>query len=114
MFTHRFYIFFPATEQRNLIPEEILRMDKRSIELYKRALSEGEEHVYNIRVMVVGHYGVGKTTLTKRLLDEVVDINKRESTNGIDVHVRRCNVCLKTGQWSTIPKGEYVSMHLNI
>ncbi|XP_060582204.1 uncharacterized protein LOC132738654 [Ruditapes philippinarum] len=87
------------TSEACLLPIEILRMDKHSIELYKRALSEGKEAVYNIRVMVVGHYGVGKTTLTKRLFDEDVDINKRESTNGIDVHVKRCKVSLQTRQW---------------
>ena len=83
-------------------------MDKKSIELYKRALSEGKEAVHNIRVMVVGHYGVGKTTLTKRLFDEDVDINKRESTNGIDVHVRRCKVSLNTGQWIVSEKGNLI------
>ncbi|XP_060604835.1 probable serine/threonine-protein kinase roco6 [Ruditapes philippinarum] len=88
-------------------------MDKHSIELYKRALSEGKEAVYNIRVMVVGHYGVGKTTLTKRLLDEDVDINKRESTNGIDVHVKRCKVSLETGQWETVAKDQKVGTVCN-
>ncbi|XP_053386498.1 uncharacterized protein LOC123537921 isoform X1 [Mercenaria mercenaria] len=81
-------------------------MDKNSIELYKRALSEGQEAVHNIRVMIVGHYGVGKTTLTKRLFGEEVDISQRESTNGIDVHVRRCKVSLETGQWKILDKDQ--------
>ncbi|XP_060566622.1 uncharacterized protein LOC132725500 [Ruditapes philippinarum] len=102
-----------ATGHSSLIPLEILRMDKHSIELYKRALSEGKEAVYNIRVMVVGHYGVGKTTLTKRLLDEDVDINKRESTNGIDVHVKRCKVSRETGQWETVAKDQKVGTVCN-
>ncbi|XP_053385683.1 uncharacterized protein LOC123537873 [Mercenaria mercenaria] len=94
------------TSEASLLPVEILRMDKKSIELYKRALSEGQEAVHNIRVMVVGHYGVGKTTLTKRLFGEDVDINQRESTNGIDVHVRRCKVSLETGEWKILDKDQ--------
>lgn len=87
------------------MPVEILRMDKKSIELYKKALDEGKEAVHNIRVMVVGHFGVGKTTLTKRLFGEEVDINHRESTNGIQVHVRRCKVNIETGQWVAVDQG---------
>lgn len=82
-------------------------MDRNSIELYKRALSEGKEAVHNIRVMIVGHYGVGKTTLRKRMFGEDVDISKRESTDGIEVHVKRCKVSLETGQWNMIDKGNW-------
>ncbi|XP_053392176.1 uncharacterized protein LOC128554881 [Mercenaria mercenaria] len=90
----------------NLIPEEILRMDKRSIELYKEVLQAGHESVHNIRVMVVGHYGVGKTTLTKRLFKEDININKQESTNGIDVHIRKCKVSLENGDWKMLDTGQ--------
>ncbi|XP_053405051.1 uncharacterized protein LOC123522859 [Mercenaria mercenaria] len=90
----------------NLIPAEIMRMDKESIDLYKQLLNEGKEAVYNIRVMVVGPFGVGKTTLTKRLLREDVDLNLQDSTNGIDVHVRRCKVSLSNGRWNILEKGK--------
>ncbi|XP_053390986.1 uncharacterized protein LOC128553824 [Mercenaria mercenaria] len=82
------------------LPKEILNMDRKSIDLYKKALQDGKISVHNIRVMVVGQYDVGKTTLTKRLLGEPVDITKRASTNGIDVHVDRCKISLKDGTWS--------------
>ncbi|KAL3889491.1 hypothetical protein ACJMK2_001831, partial [Sinanodonta woodiana] len=52
------------------IPAEILNMDDRSIQLFEDALKDGKETVYSIRIMVVGHLGVGKTTLVKRLLGE--------------------------------------------
>ncbi|XP_053405608.1 uncharacterized protein LOC128558994 [Mercenaria mercenaria] len=74
-------------------------MDKKSVDLYKKALQDGKVSVHNIRVMVVGHYDVGKTTLTKRLLGEPVDITKRASTNGIEVHVDRCKISLKDRAW---------------
>ena len=81
------------------LPVEIMRMDSKSIELYKQALEDGMEEDYNIRIMVVGPFGVGKTTFTKRLLCQDVNIDKRNSTDGIDVHVRRCKVSLDTQQW---------------
>ncbi|XP_045161687.2 probable serine/threonine-protein kinase roco6 isoform X2 [Mercenaria mercenaria] len=90
-------------ERTGMLPREILNMDKRSIELYNRALQEGEEKTHCIRLMVVGHYGVGKTTLTKRLFKENVDIKERKSTDGIDVHVGRCKISLKDGTWFTSP-----------
>ncbi|XP_053390913.1 uncharacterized protein LOC128553761 [Mercenaria mercenaria] len=82
-----------------ILPKEILNMDKDSIDLYKKALQDGKVSVYNIRLMVVGHYDVGKTTLTKRLLGEPVNITERASTDGIDVHVDRCKISLKDGAW---------------
>ncbi|XP_053378648.1 uncharacterized protein LOC128548218 [Mercenaria mercenaria] len=86
-------------EGKGILPKEILNMDKESIDLYMKALQEGKVSVKNIRVMVVGHYGVGKTTLTKRLLGEPVKITERASTDGIDVHVDRCKISLKDGTW---------------
>ncbi|XP_053391745.1 uncharacterized protein LOC128554496 [Mercenaria mercenaria] len=90
----------------NMIPAEILRMDKESIDLYKDLLNESKEAVHNIRVMVVGPFGVGKTTLTKRLFREDVNLNLQESTNGIDVQVRRCKVPLSNGRWNILEKGK--------
>ena len=80
-------------------------MDSKSIELYKKVLEEGKEKDYNIRLMVVGPFGVGKTSFTKRLLRQNVDISERNSTDGIDVHVRRCKVSLETSAWTVDPTG---------
>ncbi|KAL3888643.1 hypothetical protein ACJMK2_001008 [Sinanodonta woodiana] len=75
-------------------------MDDRSIQLFEEALKDGEETVHSIRVMVVGHMGVGKTTLVKRLLGDEVNISERHSTEGIDVYVNCCDVSLSTHEWT--------------
>ncbi|KAK3590784.1 hypothetical protein CHS0354_038722 [Potamilus streckersoni] len=86
--------------QGPVIPVAVLKMDERSLDMYKEALRAGKEKVYNIRVMVVGQYGVGKTTLTKRLLGEDVNILDKKSTEGIDVHIECCKVSLASGEWT--------------
>ncbi|KAL3890768.1 hypothetical protein ACJMK2_003046 [Sinanodonta woodiana] len=67
--------------------------------LYRDALSTGNEKDFSIRVMIVGHEGVGKTSLTQRLLGEQVTENVTESTEGIDVHTRCCQIDHATGEW---------------
>jgi GTPase SAR1 family protein len=81
-------------------------MDDRSLQIYERALQEGKVPVRNIRVMVVGHFGVGKSTLTKRLLGMPVDIKIRKSTEGIDIHTDRCKLS-KDGTW-ILPESGYM------
>ncbi|KAL3889053.1 hypothetical protein ACJMK2_001411 [Sinanodonta woodiana] len=93
-----------SRQEDSVIPEEVLKMDTRSLQIYKKALNEGKEKVYNIRVMVVGQYGVGKTTLTQRLLGKNVNISERHSTEGIDVHIECSKVSLSTGEWTTQEK----------
>ncbi|KAK3587048.1 hypothetical protein CHS0354_008076 [Potamilus streckersoni] len=93
-----------VTEDPNRAPvfaEEILHMDERSLEMYKEALKDGTEKVYNIRIMVVGQYGAGKTTLTKRIRGHHVNLGEQSSTEGIDVHVHCSRVSLETGEWTT-------------
>ena len=99
------HLIFPAAEsmsetvKSSTLPAEILRMDNKSVELYKKALEQGKERDYSIRIMVTGPYGVGKSTFTKRLLCQDVNINERNSTDGIDVHVKKCKVSLETSHW---------------
>ncbi|KAK3575710.1 hypothetical protein CHS0354_020176 [Potamilus streckersoni] len=79
-------------------------MAARSLQMFKEPLNEGKEKVYNIRVMIVGQYGVGKTTLTQRLLGKNVNISERHSTDGIDVHVECSKVSLPAGKWTSQEK----------
>ncbi|KAK3602669.1 hypothetical protein CHS0354_024991 [Potamilus streckersoni] len=75
-------------------------MGARSIQLFQEALKDGKVTVYHIRVMVVGHLGVGKTTLIKRLLGEEVNIFENHSTEGIDVYNNCCDASLSTLEWT--------------
>ncbi|KAL3889138.1 hypothetical protein ACJMK2_001492, partial [Sinanodonta woodiana] len=93
-----------SRQEDSVIPAEVLKMDTGSLHIYKNALCDGYEKVYNIRVMVVGQYGVGKTTLTQRLLGKNVNISERHSTEGIDVHVECSKVSLLSGEWTTQEK----------
>ncbi|KAL3888928.1 hypothetical protein ACJMK2_001288, partial [Sinanodonta woodiana] len=88
----------------SVIPAEVLKMDTRSLQMYKNALCDGKEKMYNIRVMVVGQYGVGKTTLTQRLLGKNVNLSERHSTEGIDIHIECSKISLSTGEWTTQEK----------
>ena len=63
-------------------------------------LQHGVEENYHVRVMVVGKEGVGKSTLTRRLIQLPVDISRYDSTDGIDVHIHTCEVDLDSGVWS--------------
>jgi GTPase SAR1 family protein len=80
--------------------------DDVAIEMFLNALRQGKEKVYTIRVMVVGHGNVGKTTLTRRLVGEDVDISTYESTNGVDMW--KCQVTIPDGQWLPAHKGTLI------
>ena len=43
-------------------------MGEDAVAAYKEALKSGRKKVYRARVMFVGHEGVGKTSVMKRLL----------------------------------------------
>ncbi|KAK3582750.1 hypothetical protein CHS0354_039792 [Potamilus streckersoni] len=86
-------------------------MDTRSLKLYKEALQDGKEKVHNIRVIVVGPPGVGKTTLIKRLFGDV-NVIERTSTEGMDVHTGFCKVSFATKEWKTQEKDAYQHFRL--
>ncbi|KAK3578170.1 hypothetical protein CHS0354_011694 [Potamilus streckersoni] len=93
-----------SDHQDPFIPAEVLKMDTRSLDMYKEALKGGKEKVYNITIMIVGQFGVGKTTLTKRLLGKDVNISERKSTEGIDVNIECSKVSLSSGEWTAQEK----------
>ena len=63
--------------------------------LYMRALQYGKETVRHIRLMVVGMFEVGKTSLTRTLIQYLDTSTRPESTEGIDV--RKCKI--EESQW---------------
>ncbi|XP_013403180.1 uncharacterized protein LOC106168600 [Lingula anatina] len=64
--------------------EEINRQDPLLQEAYQRACKDGFERVKRARVILLGHYGAGKTHLRKRLLGKEYDEDKDPITNGIE------------------------------
>lgn len=62
-------------------------------------MSKGErvDHHY-ARVMFIGKYGVGKTSLMRRLLwMKKQDVIQTESTDGIDIS--KCMINVENGEW---------------
>ncbi|XP_045214969.2 uncharacterized protein LOC123565040 [Mercenaria mercenaria] len=79
------------------IPEEVKLMDDEFIHLYHEVLKTGQQNIRNIRLMVVGMFGVGKTSLVENLVEKADSSQKRivESTVGIDV--THCDIT--DGKW---------------
>ena len=53
---------------------------------YIEACKEGTKKVFNARIILAGYSGGGKTSLANRLLGEKINVNKRNSTEGIALH----------------------------
>ncbi|XP_052263560.1 uncharacterized protein LOC127866791 isoform X2 [Dreissena polymorpha] len=86
-----------ADEMIDQFPSDLKQLDAESAEIFAKALKDGSENVRNIRLMVVGMYGVGKTSLVKNLIKDLRDENlKIESTEVIEL--RRCQL-MENGDW---------------
>ncbi|XP_060080543.1 uncharacterized protein LOC132559928 [Ylistrum balloti] len=84
------------------VPNEIWEMDKEKVDLYFAALEKGQETLTNLRLMVVGHEGVGKTTLCHHLMKIIIPENL-ESTNGIDIYIHRYLINMKSKKQTPLP-----------
>ncbi|XP_071142145.1 uncharacterized protein [Mytilus edulis] len=83
------------------VPTEIkLMADKRSVPLYLKLLESGSEKKRDIRLVVVGKKGAGKTSLIRRLFGE--DITDVNSTNGIEIHKIKCKAMSNDGIWNKL------------
>ncbi|XP_053388443.1 uncharacterized protein LOC128551565 [Mercenaria mercenaria] len=88
-----------------------MRMDDESIETYIKALKTGKTINNKIRIMVVGHFKVGKTTLVKRLFGQFHSKDITPSTNGIETHVRQCKVNIDDEnevEWKALTDGNQI------
>ncbi|XP_053397159.1 uncharacterized protein LOC123551704 isoform X2 [Mercenaria mercenaria] len=65
-----------------------LDLDVLTQKQYEIAIKEGKEEDKTIKLMIIGCYGQGKTTLARRLLAQ--DVDGIDSTNGIDIHNVAC------------------------
>lgn len=83
------------------VPIEIrLLTDKKYVPLYLQLLESGSEKKRDIRLVIVGKQGAGKTSLVKRLFREVEeDIT---STNGIEIHRIRFKTKSNSSNWKKI------------
>ncbi|VDI37398.1 Hypothetical predicted protein [Mytilus galloprovincialis] len=88
--------------------------DKRYVPLYLKLLESGSEKKRDIRLVIVGKKGAGKTLLIKRLFKEVkketgiinflqeITRRKKESTNGIEIHRIRCKATVDDDKWEKL------------
>lgn len=72
-------------------------IDSYDEELFNYVLMRGKEREKHVRVNIVGFFAEGKTTLTRRLLNE--SLEDCTCTDGIDVHVGKCKIAGKN--WKT-------------
>ncbi|XP_071144486.1 uncharacterized protein [Mytilus edulis] len=71
--------------------------DKKVVPLYLKLLESGSEKKRDIRLVVVGKKGAGKTSFVKRLFsEEITDVT---STNGIEIHRIKCKTMSDDGIW---------------
>ncbi|CAG2211974.1 unnamed protein product [Mytilus edulis] len=82
------------------IPEQIKKMDHESIAIYLNALESGSERRRDINLIIVGKKSVGKTSLVRRLFGE--ELQSVKSTNGIEIHRRRCRINLSNWEWNKV------------
>ncbi|XP_076081056.1 uncharacterized protein LOC143051963 [Mytilus galloprovincialis] len=82
------------------IPEQIKKMDHESIDIYLNALESGSERRRDINLIIVGKKSVGKTSLVRRLFGE--ELQSVKSTNGIEIHRRRCRINLSNWEWNKV------------
>jgi Leucine-rich repeat (LRR) protein len=84
----------PSLYQLSIIPEritnpppEIAAQGLPSIRNYFRQLAaQGEEKLYEAKMLIVGEGGAGKTTLAKKIIDPSYELDNNEtSTEGIEV-----------------------------
>ena len=63
-------------------------LEEKAIKTYLTALADGTEMSRHIRIMVIGMFAAGKTSLVQNLLN--LDKVLIESTDGIDIHINEC------------------------
>ncbi|XP_071122478.1 uncharacterized protein [Mytilus edulis] len=95
-------------------PEEYKNMMKRKkqstmLNRLNRLTGEGTYESYDMRCMVTGQFAVGKSTLVKLLVGEIIP-EGRHPTDGISLLEGRCGLDVKTREWVLINPGTYNAM----
>ncbi|KAH3689069.1 uncharacterized protein LOC127864138 [Dreissena polymorpha] len=84
-------------EMIDQFPSDLKQLDAQSAEIFAKALKDGAEKVKNIRLMVVGMFGVGKTSLVKNLIKDLRDDNLKPVSTEV-IELRRCQL-MENGDW---------------
>ena len=67
-------------------PPEIAKGNIEAVKEYFRQLqAEGEDHLYEAKLLIVGESGAGKTTLAKKIENPNYQLREEDSTKGIEV-----------------------------
>lgn len=79
------------------MPDAIKQMSENDRSMFLKAAKNGTAVRYNMRIILVGKHGAGKTSLLRRLMnEEIVDL---QSTDGINIEVKKCKINLNTKEW---------------
>ena len=70
-----------------------------------RLTGKGTYESYDMRCMVTGQFAVGKSSLVKLLVGDVIP-EGRHPTDGISLHEGRCGLDVQTREWILINPGK--------
>lgn len=72
--------------------------------MLNRLMGKGTHESFEMRCMVTGQFGVGKSTLVKLLIGDLIP-KGRHTTDGISLIEGRCGLDVKTRQWILYDQG---------
>lgn len=79
-------------------------------QIYRDACLQGVRKVYRTRIMLIGHFAAGKTSVKRSLLQEPF-VKEHLTTDGIEMKDQTCVVDVDTAvNWQ---KGELNHLHFN-
>ncbi|CAG2196608.1 unnamed protein product [Mytilus edulis] len=97
------------SKRSSSVTTELGKEDALRSVMYNRLLGSGSYQSFDMRCMVTGQFGVGKSSLVK-LLAGVVIPEGRYSTDGISLVEGRCGLDIETRSWITIDPETYDAM----
>ena len=85
------------------IPLDVKLLNRKFSSAFEKALLSGFYYSFSGKVLILGNANVGKTCITRILIGKKPKM-KRQSTEGIQVHVNR--VCINRETKTLIPGGK--------
>ncbi|CAG2209732.1 unnamed protein product [Mytilus edulis] len=87
------------------VVEDFIKKKEQSVML-NRLLGQGTYDSFDMRCMVTGQFGVGKSTLVKLLIGDAIP-DERLATDGISLLEGRCGLDIDTREWVLIDPETY-------